>query len=430
MNSDIPQIEPDAQEPLEDGAEKQPDKPRRGGGFAAALALLISLTALAGTAWMWWQDQSSRGQEEERVFAEIARLESSDSELALKLRQLRDELSLLSPAEDAAQLAALEDRLAADRAQLDRAERAIREQTALAQSLQAVTDSMRERLLAAEASLAAVSNQPVDTGGELDVAEVDYLLRLANERLQLFADPEAADQALQVADRHLAALDNPAYYGVRQEISAARQALAALDSPDYLEVAAELDAVQSAIPGLPFRGETEGMEAADPAAPSAEDGWWAKFKGVFTRLVTVRRSSEEADARISLQDKDYVRQRVWLQLEIAHLALMRRDQASFRGALGRVQESVDTWFDPADSRVRSVTGRLADLAELNIDAELPDITGPWTRLKGIRAVSSRPAPAPAPAPVNADPENAADGEQDGSAAPDGAADEPDVEGAG
>lgn len=430
MNSDIPQIEPDAQEPLEDGAEKQPDKPRRGGGFAAALALLISLTALAGTAWMWWQDQSSRGQEEERVFAEIARLESSDSELALKLRQLRDELSLLSPAEDAAQLAALEDRLAADRAQLDRVERAIREQTALAQSLQAVTDSMRERLLAAEASLAAVSNQPVDTGGELDVAEVDYLLRLANERLQLFADPEAADQALQVADRHLAALDNPAYYGVRQEISAARQALAALDSPDYLEVAAELDAVQSAIPGLPFRGETEGMEAADPAAPSAEDGWWAKFKGVFTRLVTVRRSSEEADARISLQDKDYVRQRVWLQLEIAHLALMRRDQASFRGALGRVQESVDTWFDPADSRVRSVTGRLADLAELNIDAELPDITGPWTRLKGIRAVSSRPAPAPAPAPVNADPENAADGEQDGSAAPDGAADEPDVEGAG
>jgi uroporphyrin-3 C-methyltransferase len=430
VNSDIPQIEPDAQEPLEDGAEKQPDKPRRGGGFAAALALLISLTALAGTAWMWWQDQSSRGQEEERVFAEIARLESSDSELALKLRQLRDELSLLSPAEDAAQLAALEDRLAADRAQLDRVERAIREQTALAQSLQAVTDSMRERLLAAEASLAAVSNQPVDTGGELDVAEVDYLLRLANERLQLFADPEAADQALQVADRHLAALDNPAYYGVRQEISAARQALAALDSPDYLEVAAELDAVQSAIPGLPFRGETEGMEAADPAAPSAEDGWWAKFKGVFTRLVTVRRSSEEADARISLQDKDYVRQRVWLQLEIAHLALMRRDQASFRGALGRVQESVDTWFDPADSRVRSVTGRLADLAELNIDAELPDITGPWTRLKGIRAVSSRPAPAPAPAPVNADPENAADGEQDGSADPDGAADEPDVEGAG
>lgn len=427
MNSEIPQIESEAQEPPEGDAEEQREKPRRGGAFAASLAILFSLVALAGTAWMWWQDQTSRGQQDERVFAEIARLESSDSALALKLQQLRDELEQVTSADDAAQLAALEDRLAADRGQLDRAERAIREQTALAQSLQAVTDSMRERLLAAEAALSAVSNRPVDAGGELDVAEVDYLLRLANERLQLFADPEAADQALSVADQHLAALDNPAYYGVRQEITAARQALAALDIPDYLEVAAELDAAQSAIPGLPFRGETEALDAA---APAAEDGWWAKLKGVFARLVTVRRSADEADVRISLQDKDYVRQRVWLQLEIAHLALMRRDQASFRGALGRVQESVDAWFDPEDSRVQSVAGQLSDLADLSIAAELPDITAPWSRLRGVRAVSSTPAAAAAPAPGDALPENDAAAESDDSAEPDAAEEGPDQEGAG
>jgi uroporphyrin-3 C-methyltransferase len=427
VNSEIPQIESEAQEPLESDAEEQREKPRRGGAFRASLAIVFSLIALAGTAWMWWQDQASIGQDEERVFAEIARLDNSDSELELKLRQLRDELEQVSSADDAAQLAALEDRLAADRAQLDRAERAIREQTALAQSLQAVTDSMRERLLGAEAALSAVSNRPVDAGGELDVAEVDYLLRLANERLQLFADPEAADQALSVADQHLAALDNPAYYGVRQEITAARQALAALDIPDYLEVAAELDAAQSAIPGLPFRGEAEVLEAA---APAAEDGWWAKLKGVFARLVTVRRSADDVDARISLEDKDYVRQRVWLQLEIAHLALMRRDQASFRGALERVQESVDTWFDPEDSRVQSVTGQLSDLADLGIAAELPDITGPWSRLRGIRAVGSTPAAEAVPAPGEAPPENGAAPESGDSAQPDAAAEGPDQEGAG
>jgi uroporphyrin-3 C-methyltransferase len=425
VNSEIPQIESGAQEPLEGEAEKQREKPRRGGAFATSLAMLLSLIALAGTAWMWWQDQSSGGQQEERVWAEIARLESGASEVSLELRQLRDELEQVRSADDAGQVAALESRLAEDRAQLDRAERAIGEQSALAQSLQAVTDSMRERLLAAEAALSAVSSRPVDAGGELDVAEVDYLLRLANERLQLFADPDAADQALSVADQHLAALDNPAFYGVRQEISAARQALASLDIPDYLEMAAELDAVQSAIPGLPFRGETEAFVAA---APAAEDGWWAKLRGVFARLVTVRRSAGEADARISLQDKDYVRQRVWLQLEIAHLGLMRRDQASFRGALDRVRESVDTWFEPEDRRVQSVSGKLSDLAGLNIDVELPDITAPWSRLRGIRAVSSTPAPAPAPA--NPDPENAAAAEPDGGAGQDIAAEEPDREDAG
>ena len=144
----------------------------------------------------------------------------------------------------------------------------------------------------------------------------------------------------------------------------------------------------------------------------------------------MRRSAEEADARISLQDKDYVRQRVWLQLEIAHLALMRRDQASFRGALGRVRESVDTWFDPEDSRVQSVSGRLSDLAELSIDAELPDITAPWSRLRGIRAVSSTPAPAAVPPPGEADPETDDVAEPDGGAEPDAAAEGPDQEDAG
>lgn len=399
MSSEISQVETDALEPLESGEDEQPGKPRRRGSFAAALAFLFALAALAGTAWMWWQDQSSAGQQEERVFTEIARLESSDSELGLKLQQLGDEVKSLGAADDGAKFAALESQLASNRAQLQQAERAIREQTALMQSLQAMTDAMRDRLLAAEAALSAVSTRSVAAGAELDVAEVDYLLRLANERLQLFADPEAADQALAVADQHLAALDNPAFYGVRQEISVARQALAAVDIPDYLEVAEELDAVQAEIPGLPFPG--------DPAQPPAEatdagDGWWAKLKGVFASLVTVRRSAGEGEGRISLEDKDYVRQRVWLQLEIAHLALMRRDQAAFRGAVERVRESVDYWFDPDDSRVQSVAGRLSRLAALQIAAELPDITAPWTRLKSIRAVGIASAPAATPPPAELD----------------------------
>ena len=89
------------------------------------------------------------------------------------------------------------------------------------------------------------------------------MLRLANERLKLFADPAAADAALEVADLHLAALDNPMYVGVRQEIAAARRALATIDLPDYLDLAHRLDRVQEAIPGLSFRGE-----AAPAAAPA------------------------------------------------------------------------------------------------------------------------------------------------------------------
>lgn len=403
MNTEFPKLETEASDLPEDGTEEPREQPRRRGSLAATLALLIALVALAGTAWMWWQDQSSRAQEEARVFTEIDRLERSDSELSLKLNQVRDELDALSSADDRPQLSDLESRLAADRAQLERAERTIREQAALAQSLRAEADSLHDRLAAMEAAVSAGTGARLDAGSELDLAEVDYLLRLANERLQLFADPAAADRALEVADRHLAAMENPAYFEVRQEIAAARQAMAAVAVPDYVSVAAELDAIQSAIGELPFRGEGQ---APTSAAPEQEEGWWAKLQGVFASLVTVRRSDEDDIGQVSLQDKDYIRQRLWLQLEVAHLSLMRRDQDAFRGALARVRESVDRWFDGADGRVQAVTAELSDLAALEVAAELPDISAPWSTLRKLRAAGAGTPPAAVPAQVGANPAEA------------------------
>jgi len=219
----------------------------------------------------------------------------------------------------------------------------------------------------------------------------------------LFADPAAADQALELADRQLAAMNNPAYLGVRQDISAARQALAGVEMPNYLDLAAELDAIQADVTELTFRGE---QKSADPAEAAVEDGWWGKLKSVFASLVTVRRSTDEEISKVSLEDKDYVRQRVWLQLEMAHLSLMRRDQAAFRSAVERVQESLGTWFEPADAQVQSVAARLSDMAALEVDAALPDISAPWSNLNRIRAASSTAPPAAQPA--------ADQGEQDGS----------------
>ncbi len=265
-----------------------------------------------------------------------------------------------------AEFKALQDRLAADRAKMAGVEKAIGEQMSLGRSLQAATESMQGRLLATEAALTGMSTRELDAGGELDLAEVDYLLRLANERLKLFSDPVAADQALEVADMHLDALDNPIYLGVRQDIAAARRALAAVDVPDYLKIAGQLDSMQQQIASLPFQGQ-------DPVAKATleaqGEGWWEKVKGVFSNLVTVRRSTEKENERISLQDKDYIRQRVWLQLEIAHLSLMQRDQQAFRTSLQRIQESLSTWFDQQDATYKGIEQTIKSLSAIEVEVD-------------------------------------------------------------
>lgn len=383
-----PVIESPPEKPAIEPPPEPVEKPQRKGGALGFFALLFSLAALAGTGWMWWQDQASVGEQEQRVFTEISRLDSSDSQLSLKLEQVREEINSLASGDVGAEFKALQDRLAADRAKMAGVEKTIDEQMSLGRSLQAATESMQGRLLATEAALTGMSTRELDAGGELDLAEVDYLLRLANERLKLFSDPVAADQALEVADMHLDALDNPIYLGVRQDIARARRALAAVDVPDYLEIAGQLDDIQQQIASLPFQGQ-------DPVAKTAREaqgeGWWEKVKGVFSNLVTVRRSTEQENERISLQDKDYIRQRVWLQLEIAHLSLMQRDQQAFRTSLQRIQESLAAWFDQEDTAYKSIEQEITRLSAVEVEVDVPDITAPWSTLRMLRAGRSRPA---------------------------------------
>ena len=383
-------MEKTATEPPESRPEPREAAPRSKGGGLSFLAFVFALAALAGTAWMWWQGQSSAGQEDQRIFSEITRLESHDSELNLKLKAVRDELDSLASGDVSAEFTALQQRMEADRSKMSEVEQTISEQLALSRSLQAAATSMQGRLLAAEAALTGMSTRELDAGGELDIAEVDYLLRLANERLKLFLDPVAADQALEVADMHLAALDNPIYLGVRQDIAAARRELAAVVVPDYLEIAGQLDSVQDTVGSLSFPEEEVG--SADPGSVEGE-GWWAKVKSVFSNLVTIRRSTEDENQRISLKDKDYIRQRVWLQLEIAHLSLMRRDQAAFRTSLQRSQESISTWFDSSSAAYKEAWQAIDALKAVKVELDVPDITAPWATL---RLLKSRPV---APAPV-------------------------------
>ena len=395
VNSEIPELEKEPRplpetesRPPKMEAKKESNKNKSGSGLAF-LALLISLLALAGAGWIAWQDHIDRSDTEQRAISEVARLESADSELSLKIRQLRDEIEAARAADDGSELDALHQRMTQDRQKLSAFERDLQEQLALSRSLQSAAEAMQSRLVAAEAALSGMSSRELDAGGELDLAEVDYLLRLANERLKLFADPVSADQALEVADMHLAAIDNPIYLGVRRDIAQARQELAQLDMPDSLAIANELDALQQTVSELDFPSdEPPGQQAASVDGES----WWDKVKNAFSGLVTVRRSTEQEMDRISIEDMDYVRQRVWLQLEIAHLALMRHDQAAFRHSLERVEESVTSWFDSSDETTTDFLASLGALQVTVIELDVPDITAPWTTLRAVRAGQPRPAP--------------------------------------
>jgi uroporphyrin-3 C-methyltransferase len=63
------------------------------------------------------------------------------------------------------------------------------------------------------------------------------------------------------------------------------------------------------------------------------------------------------------------------------MALLQRKQQAFDSSLSKAQEWIATHFDPKDATTIALLTGLAELSEVNVAPELPDISGSLSSLK-------------------------------------------------
>ncbi len=375
LNQEIDKLESDPVDRL-----LKEKKAASSGTPIAILALLVAMAAVSATGWQWWQtrleDPDDLSQQET-----LTQLQNSQNTLATSVASIEARLGAVQSPIDEDELLRRNERLKAVEKQLGGLQGQTGQDQASIGAMQGSVRSLEQRLSSAESGLVSVAAANQNSSAALDIAEIDFLLRAATDRLQLFADPVAADLALQAADVQVEALNDPMYLSVRQRIAAARQALAQVPSVDRVLLTSQITDLQSRVAGLPFRGEV----STQPEPELPEDaGWWQSFKHSLSSLVTVRRRVPEDDSLLSLDDKDYLRQGLWLQFESARLALMRNDSGVYQGSLDRVNTTVEQFFQNGSSEVEAMLLGVEALKQVNISPELPDISGPWTQLRQLR----------------------------------------------
>jgi len=358
----------------------QEKKPASSGKSIAVLALLVALASVSATGWQWWQTQQADPNEATQKES-LARLQDAQQKTANSVATFEAQLNAAESPIDAAEFLRRDERLKAVESQVASLQGQSGEDKASIAAAQGSVRSLEQRLSATESGLVSVAASSQNSSVELDIAEIDFLLRTASERLQLFSDPTAADLALQAADVQIEALNDPMFLSVRQRIASSRQALAMVPRIDRVDLSTQLTALQTKVPDLPFRGEAETQP--EPVLPD-DAGWWESFKQTMSSLVTVRRRVPEDQSLLSLDDKDYLRQGLWLQLESARLALMRNDTSVYSGSLDRVNDTVEQFFRNGSSEVQALLLEVAALKQVNIAPEMPDISAPWTQLRQLR----------------------------------------------
>jgi uroporphyrin-3 C-methyltransferase len=267
------------------------------------------------------------------------------------------------------------------------------------QRLQALEDK-----LAAQRELIAQQQRQIDhnaralleaghrTRTDWLLAEAEYLLRIANQRLQVEKDIGGALAALTAADEVLAESDDIGVYPVRQQLAREQLALKSIEPVDrtglYLTLEAAIDSINrltdqalihEAAPG--FLASTDDEVSTDTTADGPLGRAWQRFKNTLAQVVVVRRLDEPVKPLLSPDQSAYARLNLQLMLEEAEMAVLRGNQALYERALAKTRAALADWYHPDHPPVAALNDTLADLAGRDIAPELPDISQSLRLLK-------------------------------------------------
>jgi|GEM_PF-301399 len=207
-------------------------------------------------------------------------------------------------------------------------------------------------------------------------AEAEYLLRLANQRLQLERDVKGAKALLNAADERLHEADNPALVPIRRAI---QSELASLDSVPVIDrtgLYLALMAQQEQLARLPLKQDIEEI-AAGKGDAKPTGGWreqLATLGSELKDLVTVRRHDQPLEALITPQQESYLRQNVRLLLEQAQLALLKSEPKLYQASLDKAIELVEGYYATDNDGVANSIDKLKSLRDNEVRPELPDIS--------------------------------------------------------
>jgi len=183
--------------------------------------------------------------------------------------------------------------------------------------------------------------------------------------LQLAGNVPGAILALQAADARLARSAQPQFLGLRQVLNRDLARLRAAPLADLPGMSVGLETVLGNVDRLPLAFEARPRPAREGAAAPAPSWWqrlgtglWDELKG----LVRVQRLDRSEPALLAPEQSAYLRENLKLRLLNARLAMLSRDQWTFRSELKQSEAWLERYFNTQDPGVANALSTVRQLA--------------------------------------------------------------------
>ena len=277
-------------------------------------------------------------------------------------------------------------------------------------------DSTRKDL---NEAITYIQRQLGKTRGDWLMADAEYLLSIANERLHLIGDINTTREALEAADQRLRESGDAAAFKVRDQIAKEIALLRAVSVTDIVGMYASLDSLASQVDKLslllPYSGK-----ALTPAKPDNENVSENTEKddllGLATEklqgIVTIRHTDQPINQILTPEEALFIREQLRVKLEIIKISLVQHNETLYHSSLLDARNWVEQHFNKTDDS-KNLLAELDRLAAIKITSHYPDISLSLKMLKDItklrietdKAIEPIPSSQPAavvPTPVQKD----------------------------
>lgn len=242
------------------------------------------------------------------------------------------------------------------------------------------------------AALEALYQEMSSSRDQTALAEVEQMLLIAGQQLQLSANVKAALIAMQQAESRL---QRPAFASLRKRIGQDIDKLRALPSIDVPAINLRLDGVISAVDNLVLAQDTRVQQQQTAAVADPKEGTWKRFWRELWQetkhLVLIENTEREEMPLLSPTQAFFLRENLKLRLLSARMALLTRDEVSFRRDLKTAQDWLKRYFDTRSENSAQALAALQKLAASNIVIEMPDISGSLEAVRNYRVSHERGA---------------------------------------
>lgn len=227
------------------------------------------------------------------------------------------------------------------------------------------------------------------TRGDWLIADAEYLLSVANQRLHLMGDVNTTRMALEAADQRLRESGDTAAFKVRAQIAKEIAGLRSVELPDVVGIYSSIqllkDKVDNLATLLPYAGKplTESKEIHQhEEEPEDSHGVLNTAIQALEGYVTVRHADQPVTKILKEEEVAFIREQLNIKLEMIKIALVEQNDALYKLSIADTEQWLKDNFT-RNSKAKSFLKELDKLDAIQIRGHFPDISQSLKMLKDI-----------------------------------------------